>query len=294
MAMPPFLGHMTAHDHLDDLQLLEVDTLLKQCAVADGNTIPIYPHLLKKQRAPSSILLYHQDEQLIGFLSVYFFYESGCELALMVSPQYRLKGIGRALLQTIIPILKAQDIRQIYFSTSIARTEWLLAKGLRYDYSEYAMHWFPDTPLLPPQPGLQIRIAHHADIVDLNAIDAVCFPEQAHDMSQRFEKLLTQKEYQIFIVEYQSQLIGKAHLFWDGDKVQLLDIAILPAFQHQGFGGALITHCLQHGVIHGCALVSLSVMSSNQKALDLYKKLGFSMVNTCDYFIFDFLVRSIH
>jgi ribosomal protein S18 acetylase RimI-like enzyme len=78
------------------------------------------------------------------------------------------------------------------------------------------------------------------------------------------------------------QIIGEIHAYALGPKVFAhvlgeLTIAVHPAHQGQGIGKALFTELLNRVVLHRPDIlrVELIARESNQKAIELYQKLGF-------------------
>src|SRR4051812_19799815 len=89
------------NNQLSALQLQQLHELAALCQTTDGGVPCLYPHLLKEKRETDNNLLYYKNNQLIGFLSVYFFYADACEISLMVHPDYRQQKIATQLLQPI-------------------------------------------------------------------------------------------------------------------------------------------------------------------------------------------------
>ncbi len=67
--------------------------------------------------------------------------------------------------------------------------------------------------------------------------------------------------------------------FWlVADEIQILNIAVHPAYRRQGVGHALLCHCLNYGAQRRCLSAVLEVRSSNLVAQHLYTSLGFRVV----------------
>ena len=79
---------------LDDFELLKIS-----CIKYDQDLPTLYPALLTEKRSVEGNFLYYRDGVLIGFLAIYFFYKSSCEISLLVAPTFRRQGIGRQLLK---------------------------------------------------------------------------------------------------------------------------------------------------------------------------------------------------
>lgn len=80
-----------------------------------------------------------------------------------------------------------------------------------------------------------------------------------------------------FIVELDGQRIGRLYLYWGSTTLTLIDIALLPQYQGQGIGNALLQQQLQRADERGLE-VELSVEAYN-RAQHLYVRAGFHVIN---------------
>lgn len=107
---------------------------------------------------------------------------------------------------------------------------------------------------------------------------------EAH-ISRTFEQLSAHPDYgNILVFELENQIIGYAVLinFWSneygGIVLSIDELYILPPFRGKGIG----THFIQflHTTrFHNAVALELEVIPYNTRALELYKKLGFSTSN---------------
>ena len=68
--------------------------------------------------------------------------------------------------------------------------------------------------------------------------------------------------------------IGRLYLDSLGESFHVIDIGLLPGCRGNGLGTALLT-AIQHQATSECRAVTLSVAHGNQRAKDLYLRLGF-------------------
>ena len=264
--------------------LNELNTLVETCRDTDKNVLPIYPHILIQNRTVPCIIRCYEQEQLIGFLSTFFFYEDAAEVAVMVAPTKRRQGKALQMLDEITPILQGMGMTRLYFSTpSGLNGDWLSAYDFHYHNSEYQMQRHTEAPMCIEDKSLVVRLATDSDIPNLAAIDSACFLKQNSDMSTRFYRLISDPNYRLFIAYQHGVPVGKAHLCWQPDGARLTDVAIIPRLQGQGLGRALLMHCINDAVANDKHMVRLDVESINQAALHLYTRLGFEISNAYDY-----------
>ena len=270
---------------LNEIQIAALEKLQTQCKTKDVHIIPCYQHLLCQYRPLPSNLFYYLDDQLIGFLSTFFFQLETAEISLMVAPNFRQQGIARALFNKILPLLQAQQIKILHFSTPIAlNNDWLLARGFQYLNCQYQMIY--DAPGAIPlnNSSLSVRKATEADLLLLCAIDDACFPSPLPNSTNHFLDRILDPNYFIFIAEIDGEPIGKAHLHFQSEGgTRLTDLAIFPNHQGCGLGSALLAYCINHSISHHQGTIKLDVETSNQKALRLYSHAGFVVKNACDF-----------
>lgn len=277
---------LNSTNKLNSEQLEKLDQLCALCKKKDGSIPNVYTHLLQQVRAfPANILW--EEQQLLGFLGAYFFYEEAVEISLLIHPDYRRRKMATELMHAILPLIQSLHYKQLIFSSPAQRNnKWLLKQGYSYLHSEYHMGREDLTPLLGYQQALIFRDAQVEDIPFLCALDKACFKE-ALESEERFQNLLETKDYQILLAYHNKQPVGKAHLRWTKKGATLSDIAVLPAKQGRGLGTLLITHCINFALSQGKNQLNLDVETHNERALALYTRLGFLIKNACDYWKID-------
>ncbi len=275
-------------NQLNAEQLEQLERLHALCKKTDGSTPNLYTHILNQPRAFPASLLHYEQQQLIGFLGAYFFYDDAVEISILVAPLYRRRGIAKQLIHAILPLIQSLNYNKLIFSSPAQLNNvWLFAKGFSYMHSEYYMERDDLNPLLDYKPSLTFRTATIDDLSLLCSLDEECFPDKQSDSLERFEHLIDGREYQIILAFQNNKPIGKAHLRWLPNGATLSDIAILPARQGQGLGTSLITHCINFALSEGKPHLNLDVETHNERALKLYTRLGFLTKNACDYWAID-------
>ncbi len=269
---------------LNEQQLKDLEQLKALCKKVDGSIPNLFTHILVQRRTlPASVMFYEQG-QLIGFLSVFFFYDDAVEIAMLVHPLARRKGIARQMMHNVISLIQTHSFSTLIFSSpSSLNNHWLPALGFSYQHSEFYMERDDLNPLLDSNKTLTFREANIKDLPTLCALDDACFPKKDSKPVERFQQLLDDRNYQIFIALLNNQPVGKAHLRWESNGATISDITILPTLQGKGLGTELITFCINFALSEGKPHLNLDVETHNQRALNLYTRLGFMVQNACDY-----------
>lgn len=104
------------------------------------------------------------------------------------------------------------------------------------------------------------------------------------DFIENLESVLNEGG-QIFIVKYGRKIVGTISLahkelntrYYNGEAVKLLHFAILPKYQHLGFGKQLISLVLNHALEHHLPIF-LFTPEKNTNVIKYYEKYGFFKV----------------
>lgn len=271
-------NHQLTSEHF-----IELEALLQRCQKVDGHTIPIYNKQLLQWRSLPCNLLYYHEQQLVGFLSIFFFYDDACELTVMVDPRFRGQHIAAQMIASILPVIQVRGVGQVICSAPHGvNHEWLSSAGFVYQGSEFRMQWRQTTDLngFIARDDIQFLAANDERFVaDLVAMDVACFHSEKQEVEPTYQRLLKDKSYTLLLLGKQEKLMGKAHLHYESKQVVISDIAILPVYQGQGYAQALVRYCIQH-VKSTCDLpLVLDVEADNENAVHIYKKLGFHIIN---------------
>lgn len=279
------------NNQLTPAELSAVNALYQQCQHHDQGAPVLYRHLLTEPRDGNKNALYYVNSQLVGFISLYLFYADACEITLFVHPKFRRQHIASRLLQQLSPLLKGYAVQQVIFSkhapVSKRYDKWLVELGFAYQESEYCMRRLCANPAVIKPTPLMMRLATIHDIPAFIQIEQLCFAENPPHDTQHYLELLNNPQYTLVTASHQEQVIGKAHLYFEKNETpeaSLSDIAILPAFQRQGFGGQLLAYSINHALSQHRTNLMLNVALDNQfNATQLYLQHGFEIEAQYDY-----------
>lgn len=84
--------------------------------------------------------------------------------------------------------------------------------------------------------------------------------------------------YSVWVCRLGGDLIGFAVLMMVIDEAHLLNIAVSPRYQGQGYGARLLRHTMDVAKTHGATTLFLEVRPSNERAVELYRHFGFRQI----------------
>ena len=82
--------------------------------------------------------------------------------------------------------------------------------------------------------------------------------------------------YDVFVIERDGHPIGGLMLETMADSIYVHEIQVLPEYQEQGVGTAVMKQIIEQASKRGLG-VTLSVVAANPRAKDLYARLGFTV-----------------
>jgi ribosomal protein S18 acetylase RimI-like enzyme len=224
-------------------------------------------------------LLWWEGGRLLGFLGIYGFGESP-ELAGMVAPDARRRGIGSALLDAAVPLCRERGDRQpllVVPRESIAGKRLALSRGGTLDHSEHHLV-LSGEPISGPQgPEISLRPATVADAPRVVALLERGFGWSGpDDLGDRLERT--------WLIELGRAVVGTLFLERDDEEASIFGFAVEPSLQGRGIGRAALRQACERLGADGARRISLDVDVANDRALGLYTSIGFTPVTTEDYF----------
>jgi ribosomal protein S18 acetylase RimI-like enzyme len=258
-----------------DLERLVVD--------ADGGRLKLEWGTLRS-RSGSQVddLLWWEDGRLLGFVGLYAF-GGPVELAGMVAPAARRRGIGTALLRAGLDAARAHDGDQILLvvpRASAGGKSLAERHGGTLEHSEHALVLLGDPDDGPSDPRVTLRTAGPDDAAVVGRLLEDAFGHPATGLAA----LLGSEEERTLVIELDGAPVGTVRLTADGEQGGVYGFAVDPAHQGRGIGRDVLRRVCRLLRAEGARRVGLEVATDNDRALGLYTSLGFTDVSTEDYY----------
>jgi ribosomal protein S18 acetylase RimI-like enzyme len=269
---------------LSSRALEAIAELERRVIAADGGRLKLEWGTLRRRNGEQvEDLLWWEDEELLGFLGFYRF-GSSLELAGMVAPNARRRGIGTALLDAAAAPCRALGYDEgllIVPRPSEAGKRLALRRGGALDHSEHALVLSGDPISGRHEPALSIRPASTQDIPEIARMLAAGFGEPGpDDLAER----LNSGRGRIVVVELRGAPVGTLHLRLEGDEGGIYGFVIDPPCQGRGLGRDALRRTCEQLRGEGARRIGLEVAVENDRALGLYESVGFTPVITEDYY----------
>jgi ribosomal-protein-alanine N-acetyltransferase len=121
-----------------------------------------------------------------------------------------------------------------------------------------------------------LRTVTELDIPQLCAIEIAT--QSAPWPRETFEKCFQAKCHGWVIAEPADKVIGFILVFIQVGECHILNLCVDPNQQRQGYGAQLVSQALTEAKQQGATIAFLEVRSSNENAIALYKKMGFTKI----------------
>jgi ribosomal protein S18 acetylase RimI-like enzyme len=262
---------------LTQIAALEVDSVS-----ADGGRLKLEWNTLKS-RSGNVVedVLWREDGRVVGFLGLYAYGGPTVELAGMVHPDYRRRGIGTRLLDEAIEVCRERGLDKILLV--IPRTSpggRALAESRRgfLDHSEHALDLDGAVVEGPSDPSLLLRLVSSDDVTEEARILAEAFGETEGSI------VLDAPDQSRLVGERDGKVIATLRVDRTPGQWGIYGFAVEPRLRGTGIGRDLLRRVCHQAHEVGVTRLHLEVEVNNDRALGLYTSLGFTQTSTEDYF----------
>jgi ribosomal protein S18 acetylase RimI-like enzyme len=229
-------------------------------------------------------LLWWNGDQLLGFLGLYAFAPPTAELAGMVDPDARRRGIATALLDAALPLCRERGYREALLVTprqSSPGRSFALSRGAVLEHSEHALALLAAPTDGPADPAVTLRTATQADASEVSRLLTTAFGTPESPVIE----LPATEASSTLLVELAGSVVGTLRLTRQGDEAAgIYGFAVDPAWQGRGIGRDVLRRVCHQLRDEGVHRIGLEVAVDNDHAMGLYTSLGFTPVTTEDYY----------
>jgi ribosomal protein S18 acetylase RimI-like enzyme len=257
---------ITRTARVDAAQLAEVAALADEVVAHDGGRLKL--ELSHLETAPAEAALAHEDGRLVGFAAVYAFGGQETEIAGMVGPDSRRRGVGTSLLASLLPSAPPPSALLVVPAGTTAGRAFALARGGTLAHSEHFLV-LDGTPATPEDPETVLRPAVEDDLPELARVLAAAFGEPPRGLR------LDHPGDTTYVVERAGEVVGTVRLSVHEEWGGVYGFAVDPAQQGRGIGRDVLARVCRLLRADGRSRVTLEVETQNESALGLYTSSGF-------------------
>lgn len=238
------------------------------------------------ENVSEGIFLAFNGEKLAGLATSMInpVYSDQATLNVVVSPEYRNKGLGSILYNKIYEFANMKDVKVVEGFVKKRLTngvEFAEKRGFNLSMYSWEMELLLDDIdfIFDVGLGLNFRRANKEDELNYKKIIYDAFADELGDYS--LMQTLKDSSIIIYILEKENKAIGSVtvQLRKNLSLAYCYDIAILKEYRGQGLGSYLLKSCIKELKEYNIHKVSLLVTGENKRALQLYRKIGFKEID---------------
>lgn len=279
---------IVARTRMSEEELAAVLQLVQVCNEHDGIDLKVNPDMLRSRRGTETEdFLCYQDDRLVGFLGLYVFHGEEAEVSGMVHPDYRRKGIFRALQNEAARVCRERKIPQHCFIVqreSGSGKSFVEQLGAVYSFSEYWMDLAPDKKAVLPPPSIQLRAAGPSDLETLIWLDVHGFQMEEKKVREMHQSIEQNDRSKTYLILTNDQSVGKISTMRTEKAGFIYGFCVHPEHQGKGYGRQALAQTIDILLSEGMQKVSLEVACENSNALGLYESCGFFVKSANDYY----------
>jgi len=281
---------MTVSFPLDGETLKEVKLLCEEATVQDYRvyeTIMNVPMASSFENKGFMVLAYEDEKDLlvgaasaIDLMGLHTY-----EWSLVVTPAYRQKGIGTALVEGIQVGLKergAEGQLAVVIDGSPYGHTFIENKGFTYSFSETTLETKAEPVTLRSDINIQAYNGEQAELITIYCEAFGDLPEESEELIA-FNTSTNGRE--LWVAYRDGAVVGTVTTAKENEIQWVTALAVHPNCEGQGIGTALLSFSKDYASKVGAAFVMLDVEVDNKKALSVYEKAGFMKAQQIDYYV---------
>jgi ribosomal protein S18 acetylase RimI-like enzyme len=233
--------------------------------------------------------LLYKNDVLIGVLSAFAPSTNQIEFCGYTLPKARRKGCFSTLLDVAAEEARNYGYEQLLLITEQASESgqaFVRHLGATYSNTEFQLRWQPLTPGRTPVSTqfVQLIIATMADLEPLSELSRTIFGGTLDEARKLLETTITTPHLTQYIASVDDKPIGMVAINFVQNDAWIIGLGVCPEYQGRGIGKTILFQILEILQESKAETIMIEVDSSNEAALHLYQKSGFTVQMGQDYF----------
>ncbi|MBM7554073.1 GNAT family N-acetyltransferase [Thalassobacillus pellis] len=227
----------------------------------------------------------YEGKRLVGVMCLFVPTNKEIELMAITHPDFRRKGSFNELEEMVLKTWRQHCIPSLLYvvnAQSSAGNAVVSKKGASYQFTEYKMEW-NGRQVFSKDKRLAIHPVDKSKTNILAEIQERSFGLSFADSMSFINTSIEKDNHHHFLCYLNGSPIGMG-AFVVGRSISIYGVCILPEFRGEGYGKGLMEHLLKEASTFKGKHITLEVNSSNHRAYELYRKLGFIEVSATGYY----------
>jgi ribosomal protein S18 acetylase RimI-like enzyme len=231
--------------------------------------------------------MYYENDLLIGYMGICQFGGPDLEVNGMVHPDYRRRGVSKALYASIKEEFNKRAFHKMLLLSdhhSLSGQEFIKTTGAIYEFSEYEMYLKNTINQADFPNKIILREATNQDAREIAWQNAIYFGVAFNEDQIIFPEDEEKNGFTVYIAELDSKIIGKVHLELNQGIGGIYGLGVHPEYRGRGYGREILMDSIVKLKERKVEEIMLQVATKNSNALNLYKSCGFEITSTMDYY----------
>jgi ribosomal protein S18 acetylase RimI-like enzyme len=283
---------MMMPDGLSTEQVNQIRAFASICKATDGYSMEARLDLGTLETRPEgsvSDVLWHESGRLVGFAGMNSYGDpSEVEASILVHPEFRRRGMGRAIARAVMRESQKRGVRRLLFVVPQESREgaaFAATMGTRHSHSEYTMDL--DVKRIPMFEGIhdpvELRPAGAEDVPVMAAIVASAFSDPVQEEEQALVRLMKDSTRTTYLAAQDGRAVGVIQSAVSDGRAFIVHFAVRPDMQGRGIGRQMLLAIIRGLQNSGSRWITIEVETDNRNALSLYERCGFVTVGATDY-----------
>ncbi|MCX6085105.1 MAG: GNAT family N-acetyltransferase [Caldiserica bacterium] len=283
---------VTLAARLSSQQVEQVRALASLCEVHDSYSMAARLDVGTLETRPEGSVkdvLWYQSGEMVGFAGMNSYgAPSEVEATILVHPDLRRRGIGRAMAHIVVRECQRGGIRRLLFVVPQESREgagFARTMGTQHSHSEYTMDL--DVTRIPPfettHNPVELRPAGAEDVPIMAAIVASAFAEPVQEEEQALVRLMKDITRTTYLATQDGRPVGVIQSAVSDGRAFIIHFAVRADMQGQGIGRQMLLAIARGLQNSGSRWITIEVETDNRNALSLYEQCGFVAVGATDY-----------
>lgn len=234
------------------------------------------------------LLTLFEGDLLIGAMTFFSPSKEEAEIVALTHPDFRRRGVFRALVAEAARQAKRQQINDFLFvcepqsKDGVAALKWFASEP---DHTEYALRYDRNIPPsnLPVPAGLTMHRATEADLSDMVQIGSESFSEEAERAAHFLALALVSKTRRQYLFRLNGEPVAIGALGIEDGEATIFGLGVRTELQNRGIGRGMVSLLVQESFAQGIEDILIEVDNTNARAHHLYLSCGFAPEAIYDY-----------
>lgn len=236
-----------------------------------------------------SLYLLYENNKLVSLISMFIPTSEEAEVSAYTLPEYRRRGYFKKLLDEATKEITKYNIPYLIFvcePQSNDGIETIKRLKTEFDFTEYFLRYKGSLNDMEVHRISEIKL-HKAENKDLETIIRLSqeiFNDNYDDAKSMITKSFEAENRMQYIAVLDEKIIGMGSVSVENGEASIVGLGVIPRCQGKGFGREILNLILVDLKDRGRENITIEVDSTNKNAFELYKKCGFEVETSFDYY----------